>query len=114
MPDKRYVLGEHDFVNNAKAAFPRFWYTKLHALTEVKDFDGLDAFAKSKRSPIGYEPFVDHLVSKGFAKQASTFVPKCDVKARADLYVRCGEWRLAGLECKERGDKAKLQSVPYL
>src|SRR5260221_10210245 len=43
----------------------RFWYLKLKALTEAKDFEGLDAFSKSNRSPIGYEPFVRHLVENG-------------------------------------------------
>jgi hypothetical protein len=89
----------------------RFWWTKLQALTEIRDFEELETFAKSKRSPIGYQPFVDHLASKGFNKQAASFVPKCDAKHRADLYRKCGEWRLAGLEAKERGDTAKLQCV---
>lgn len=89
----------------------RFWYIKLYALTETKDFEGLEAFAKSKRSPIGYEPFINHLVKTGHLKQAASYVPRCDAKARADLYVRCGEWRLAALECKERNDRAKLECV---
>lgn len=36
----------------------RWWWIKLKALVELKDWEGLDAFAKSKKSPIGYEPFV--------------------------------------------------------
>jgi hypothetical protein len=87
----------------------RFWYLKLYALTEIGDFDGLEAFSKSKRSPIGYEIFVRHLVSKGHSKEAISYVARCDSHKRADLYVECGDWRLAGKECKERGDKAKLQ-----
>lgn len=87
----------------------RFWYLKLYALTEAKDFEGLDAFAKSKRSPIGFEPFVRHLVQKGYLKEAAAYVPKCDSPKRADLYVECGDWRNAARECKERNDKAKLE-----
>lgn len=89
----------------------RFWYIKLHALTSMKDFEGLEVFAKSKRSPIGYQPFVRHLISKGFKKEAATFVGRCDSAVRVDLYVECGEWLSAGNECKDRGDKAKLESV---
>ncbi|KAF9010009.1 vacuolar assembling sorting protein VPS16 [Cyathus striatus] len=89
----------------------RFWYVKLHALTEARDFDGLDAFSRSKRSPIGYEPFVRYLVEKGHAKEAVGYVARCDSPKRADLYVECGEWRLAGKECKDRGDKAKLEEL---
>lgn len=38
----------------------RFWYVKLKALTEVRDWEGLEAMAKSKKSPIGYE--VSHFI----------------------------------------------------
>lgn len=86
-----------------------FWYIKLHALTAARDFEGLDTFAKSKRSPIGYEPFVRHLVSKGFNKEAASFVAKCDPPKRVDLYVECGEWRMAAKECKDKGDKARME-----
>lgn len=89
----------------------RFWYLKLYALTGVRDFESLDAFAKSKRSPIGYEPFVHHLVAKGHAKEAIAYVVRCDSPKRVDLYVECDEWRMAGKECKDRGDKAKLELV---
>jgi len=88
-----------------------FWYLKLYSLTEVRDFEALDAFSRSKRSPIGYEPFVRHLVEKGHAKEAVAYVARCDSPRRADLYVECGEWRLAGKECKDRGDKVKLELV---
>jgi hypothetical protein len=86
-----------------------YWRIKLQALTETRDFDGLDAFAKSKRSPIGYEPFVRHLIEKNHPKEASTYVSRCDANKRVDLYIECGEWMMAGKECKERGDKQKME-----
>lgn len=94
-----------------KISDKRFWYLKLYSLTEVRDFEALDAFSRSKRSPIGYEPFVRHLVEKGHAKEAIAYVARCDSPKRADLYVECGEWRLAGKECKDRGDKVKLEEI---
>lgn len=78
-------------------------------MTSIRDFEGLDAFAKSKRSPIGYEAFVRHLIEKGHLKEAATFVSRCDSNKRVNLYVDCGDWRAAGKECKERGDKAKME-----
>ncbi|KAJ7269847.1 vacuolar assembling sorting protein VPS16 [Mycena rebaudengoi] len=89
----------------------RFWYVKLQALITIGDFEGLDTFSKSKRSPIGYEPFVRHLVETGHSKEALAYVVRCDSPKRADLYVECGEWRMAGKECKERNDKAKLEAI---
>ncbi|KAF9060166.1 Vps16, N-terminal region-domain-containing protein [Rhodocollybia butyracea] len=94
-----------------KVSDKRFWYTKLHALTEIRDFEGLDAFSRSKRSPIGYEVFVHYLVEKGYKKEAVAYVARCDAPKRADLYAECDEWRMAGKECKDRGDKAKLEQL---
>lgn len=42
----------------------------MKALATNKDWDGLEAFAKSKKSPIGYEPFV---VSATLAQPVHTF-----------------------------------------
>ncbi|KZT04540.1 vacuolar protein sorting-associated protein 16 [Laetiporus sulphureus 93-53] len=89
----------------------RFWYVKLQALTAIRDFESLEAFARSKRSPIGYEAFVRHLVDKGHSKEALNYVPRCDAHKRVDLYVLCGEWKMAAKECKDRGDKAKLEQL---
>jgi hypothetical protein len=36
----------------------RWWWLKLKALAKTHNWDGLETFAKSKKSPIGYEPFV--------------------------------------------------------
>lgn len=52
-------------------------------------------------------------MEKGHAKEAVTYVARCDSPKRPDLYVECGEWRMAGKECKERGDKAKLEYVSF-
>jgi len=94
-----------------KVTDKRFWYLKLHALTAVRDFEGLEAFSRSKRSPIGYEAFVRHLVEKGHAKEAVSYVQRCDGPKRIDLYVECGEWVMAGKECKDRGNRAKLDKL---
>lgn len=52
-----------------------------------------------------------HLVEKGHPKVAVGYVQRCDSSRRVDLYVECGEWVMAGKECKERGDRARLECV---
>jgi hypothetical protein len=59
-----------------------FYFVKLQALTETKDWPSLEAFAKARKSPIGYEPFVTHLVAKGHPREAAKYVPRCDAKNR--------------------------------
>ena len=83
----------------------------MHALTTLKDFEALASFAKSKRSPIGYEAFVRHLVEAGHPKEATDYVAKADGPKKAELYVLCGEWKMAGMVCKERGDRKQLEYV---
>ena len=52
-----------------------------------------------------------HLVEKGHPKVAVSYVQRCESNKRIDLYVECGEWVMAGKECKERGDRARLECV---
>ncbi|KAI6095558.1 vacuolar assembling sorting protein VPS16 [Pisolithus croceorrhizus] len=89
----------------------RFWHIKLRALIALRDFEALEAFARSKRSPIGYEVFVRQLVEAGHSREASTYVVRCDAPKRVELYVLCNDWRAAGRECKERGDKNGLEQL---
>lgn len=89
----------------------RYWWLKLRALTDIKAWDELETFSKSKKSPIGYEAFVHHLVSKGHGKQAATYVARCDASKRGELYAACGDYRAAGRVFKDRGDNAGLAYV---
>jgi hypothetical protein len=91
---------------------------KLHALTAMREFDALDTFARSRWSPIGYEASVRHPVEAGHLKQAPSYVIRCDSPKRVELYVLCADWRAAGRECKERGDKKGMEyrgsCVPHI
>lgn len=53
------TLGQHHKATKIKTDFKipdkRFWWVKLRALVEVRDWENLEKLAKSKKSPIGYE-----------------------------------------------------------
>lgn len=89
----------------------RWWWLKLRALAAARSWAQLEQFAKSKKSPIGYEPFVEHLLEIDQPGQAAVYVPRCDARHRPDLYVRCGLWGKAAEAAKERGDRAKLDEL---
>lgn len=80
----------------------------MKSLIEVRDWEGLETFAKSKKSPIGYEPFVLQLISAGSQTQALAYIQRCEGKNRVELYVQAGEWEMAGQECLRRVDAPKL------
>ncbi|SCV74365.1 BQ2448_6797 [Microbotryum intermedium] len=89
----------------------RFWYIKLKALIEVRDWVGLETFSKSKKSPIGYEPFVEELIKNGAQRQATAYIEKCEQRTRVDWFVKTGEWVLAGQECVRRHDRNRLMDL---
>ncbi len=52
-----------------------FWWLKVRALAESRAWEALDAFAAEKKSPIGYEPFVEVAKKYGAPKEAQA---RCD------------------------------------
>lgn len=92
----------------------RWWYLKLKALIEIRDFERLETFSRSKKSPIGYEPFVNLLIASGSSKIATSYVQRCEQKIRAELYVKCSDWLEAGRECVRKSDRVKLMYVSSL
>uniref|UniRef100_A0A8C8CI80 Vacuolar protein sorting-associated protein 16 homolog n=1 Tax=Oncorhynchus tshawytscha TaxID=74940 RepID=A0A8C8CI80_ONCTS len=48
----------------------RYWWLKLTALAEKDDWEEMEKFAKSKKSPIGYLPFVEVFCLCGAAEAA--------------------------------------------
>ncbi|GAA5885073.1 hypothetical protein JCM16303_006391 [Sporobolomyces ruberrimus] len=86
----------------------RFWYVKMKALIAIRDWDALDTFSRSKKSPIGYEPWVDALIAAGAQRQAVKYIDKCEGRNRVELFVKAGEWVLGGEEAVRRGERGKL------
>ncbi|GAA6011899.1 hypothetical protein JCM10207_003423 [Rhodosporidiobolus poonsookiae] len=94
--------------NEFRVPDKRYWYLRLRALTTLRDFPALLVFSKSKKSPIGYEPFVDELIKAGAHREAVSYVERCESRSRVELYVRCGEWGMAGQECVRRAERGRL------
>ncbi|CAG8544325.1 9832_t:CDS:10 [Racocetra fulgida] len=77
IPDKRFVL---------------------KALVEMRDWEELDRFSKSKKSPIGYEPFVEECIKATQQSEAAKYIQRCDPAIRPGLYIKIGDFRAAGQE----------------
>lgn len=100
VPDRRYAppetpslivpLTDHCSPGPRPSSDSSFYFIKLQALTAIKDWPSLEAFAKARKSPIGYEPFVNHLVAKGHPREAAKHVQRCDAKNRVVCpFLRC-------------------------
>ena len=67
----------------------RYWLLKIRALAEAGFWQVLEAFAKEKKSPVGYRPFVEACLRYGTAEQARPFLPKVGERGRCDVDWRC-------------------------
>lgn len=63
----------------------RYWLLKIRALAEAEFWQVLEAFAKEKKSPVGYRPFVEACLKYGTAEQARPFLPKVGERGRCDV-----------------------------
>ncbi|KAI9595625.1 Vps16, N-terminal region-domain-containing protein [Syncephalis fuscata] len=66
----------------------RFWWLKIKALAELRDWEGLEQFSKSKKSPIGYLPFVQLCIAAPQYEEAAKYIERCDASIRPNLYIR--------------------------
>ncbi|KAG0320863.1 hypothetical protein BGZ99_004280 [Dissophora globulifera] len=89
----------------------RFWWIKLRALVEIRDWDGVATLAKSKKSPIGYEPFVEECVKAMQFKEAAKYILKCDAHLRAGLFLKIEAYQEAGEQAFAQKDLDTLREI---
>ncbi|KAG0177300.1 hypothetical protein DFQ28_006131 [Apophysomyces sp. BC1034] len=109
------VLGQHPKAMKAKTEFKvpdkRFWWIKVRALVEVRDWENLEKLAKNKKSPIGYEPFVEECIKAKQYQEASKYILKCDPPVRPMLFVKIGAFKEAGEQAFLNKDIEGLKQV---
>ncbi|KAG0040394.1 hypothetical protein BGZ82_003119 [Podila clonocystis] len=89
----------------------RFWWIKLRALVEIRDWDGVATLAKSKKSPIGYEPFVEECVKAMQYREAAKYILKCDAHLRAGLFLKIEAYQEAGEQAFLQKDLETLKEI---
>lgn len=68
-------------------------WCKLRGLIAGENWSGVDSLGSSKKSVIGFEPFVFQLLAVNRAAHAAKFVPKCaPIERRMDLYMLCDDF----------------------
>lgn len=76
------------FKNEFKIPDKRFWWLRIEVFAELELWDDLEKFSKSKKSPIGYEPFFEVCLKHDYLIGARKYVYKCREDIRADLFVK--------------------------
>ncbi|KAJ9497530.1 Vacuolar protein sorting-associated protein 16 [Exophiala xenobiotica] len=91
-----------------------WWWVRLRALTAARLWGEVEEIAKSKKSPIGWEPFYNEVLGAGNTRLASSFIPKCtslQPAERIEMWVKCGMIVKAGEEALKAKDSASLESL---
>ncbi|KAH7308157.1 Vps16, N-terminal region-domain-containing protein [Stachybotrys elegans] len=69
------------------------WWIRLRALVAKRDWSEIEEVARTKRSPIGWEPFYNMTLQAGNPRLAAVFIPKCtnlEPGESITMYEKCG------------------------
>lgn len=70
------------------------WWLRLRALVSKRDWNELEEWSKTRKSPIGWEPFFTLILGAGNPKLASVFIPKVAPALQPGetiaMYEKCG------------------------
>eukprot|EP01112_Ceratiomyxa_fruticulosa_P007909 TRINITY_DN2060_c0_g1_i1.p1 TRINITY_DN2060_c0_g1~~TRINITY_DN2060_c0_g1_i1.p1 ORF type:complete len:827 (+),score=180.52 TRINITY_DN2060_c0_g1_i1:187-2667(+) len=84
----------------------RFWWIRIKAVAETRDWEGLEKLAKEKKSPIGYEPFIDVCIEGKALQEAVKYIPKlAEAEKRIEYFMKVGA-------VKEAADVAMKEKNP--
>uniref|UniRef100_A0A8D0HLN3 Vacuolar protein sorting-associated protein 16 homolog n=1 Tax=Sphenodon punctatus TaxID=8508 RepID=A0A8D0HLN3_SPHPU len=89
----------------------RFWWLKISALAEREDWEEMEKFSKSKKSPIGYLPFVEICVKHHNRYEAKKFAPRVAPEQRVKAYILVGELDQAADTAIEHKSESELNLV---
>lgn len=89
----------------------RYWWLRVKVLAELRDWAELEKFSKSKKSPIGYEPFVDACLENENKFEAAKYMPKVRDEQKVKYYCKLGMMDEARQTAMEQRDLDALQYV---
>uniref|UniRef100_A0A8C9STS5 Vacuolar protein sorting-associated protein 16 homolog n=1 Tax=Scleropages formosus TaxID=113540 RepID=A0A8C9STS5_SCLFO len=89
----------------------RYWWLKLTALAEKEDWEELEKFAKSKKSPIGYLPFVEVCVKHLNKYEAKKYVSKVTPEQKVKAHLAVGDLEGAAEAAIERRSEGEVSLV---
>ncbi|XP_029034323.1 vacuolar protein sorting-associated protein 16 homolog [Osmia bicornis bicornis] len=66
----------------------RYWWLRIHYLAKEDMWSELEKLSKSKKSPIGYEPFVDQCLKYNKEREAKKYLPKVKDELKVKYFVK--------------------------
>ncbi|XP_054028421.1 vacuolar protein sorting-associated protein 16 homolog [Dryobates pubescens] len=126
--DKPYLdLSLHDTVSNLildghhkraeqlyrefKIPDKRYWWLKINALATRGDWEEMEKFSKSRKSPIGYLPFVEISVKHHNRYEAKKYAPRVTPEQRVKAFVLVGDLDQAAEAAIEHKNETEMNFV---
>ncbi|KAK2188750.1 hypothetical protein NP493_123g03022 [Ridgeia piscesae] len=112
----RLVLqNKHRHAENMRREFKvperRYWWLKISALAQAGDWLELEKFSKSKKSPIGYEPFVEVCIQNKNRFEAQKYLSRVLPDNKVTCYIKTGQLEQAAEIAFERKNDEELSTV---
>ncbi|KAG8195406.1 hypothetical protein JTE90_001418 [Oedothorax gibbosus] len=92
----------------------RFWWLQITVLADGGDWLELEKFSKSKKSPIGYEPFVEACVKHANVYEAKKYLSKVKEENKIKYCIKAGLLEDAAKVAFEKKDVAALNQIQGL
>ncbi|XP_027767175.1 vacuolar protein sorting-associated protein 16 homolog, partial [Empidonax traillii] len=89
----------------------RYWWLKINALATRGDWEEMEKFSKSKKSPIGYLPFVEVAVKHHNRYEARKYAPRVPPEQRVKAFVLVGDLEQAAEAAIEHKSEAEMNLV---
>ncbi|KAM6132372.1 vacuolar protein sorting-associated protein 16 homolog [Pterocles gutturalis] len=89
----------------------RYWWLKISALATRGDWEEMEKFSKSKKSPIGYLPFVEISVKHHNRYEAKKYAPRVSPEQRVKAFVLVGDLEQAADAAIEHKNEAEMNLV---
>uniref|UniRef100_UPI003AAA6B6E vacuolar protein sorting-associated protein 16 homolog isoform X3 n=1 Tax=Centroberyx gerrardi TaxID=166262 RepID=UPI003AAA6B6E len=89
----------------------RYWWLKLKSLAEKEEWEELEKFSKSKKSPIGYLPFVEVCVKRHNKYEAKKYVSKVTPEQKVKAHLAIGDLEGAADAAIERRSEGEMGAV---
>ncbi|CRK93076.1 CLUMA_CG006503, isoform A [Clunio marinus] len=97
--------------NDIKMSDKHFWYLRIEVLGSNYQWDELEKFSKSKKSPIGFEPFVEVCLKGRQLTEAKKYINKCRDDRKIIWYNRAGLYEESAKLAFELRDIDSLRNI---
>ncbi|MCJ1310118.1 hypothetical protein MMC25_003779 [Agyrium rufum] len=112
--ENNYLKRAYNVQSDFKVAEKIYAWIRLRALVASRNFGEIEELSKSRKSPIGWEPYFNEVLGAGNSKLASVYVSKCaqlTPQERSEMYVKCGSPMKAAEELVKIKDVAGMEEL---